>query len=387
MKKSLILLVVIISYNFLYSEISNFSEIYFRSITTETYGLYPRESYNFNPGVMYKNNFRFSKSKFSAVLNNEFFLSDVSDENINSRLFNQLFCDFSYNNEGNVFHLKNLFRYYDLSRTIKTYLPGYDNSITKSYQNLLYLNFEKDFSDFYLNGYFGFRNLHFKDNENGQKYFDNDFYSNLDLNYKISDRINFRILTALKNDLNESDQYDFSKFGFGISYKNSFLKKDKIGFNFFRLKSDAIPKIFRNNLVFNYRKRFEIYGNFNGFIHYLSHNVYSKNDKKFFRVANMVRIQTRYRFLKNDYLISGFRLAIENENKIYFAELTHYFNKKIKLDAKFQKSINLYDEYVISARYYFNNLSSIWIENDFTDFIHKMKQNEIFVGFTTYLTK
>ena len=56
MKKHLLIFLIAISCNFLYSEISNFSEIYFRSITTKTYGLYPPESYNFNSGIIYKNN-------------------------------------------------------------------------------------------------------------------------------------------------------------------------------------------------------------------------------------------------------------------------------------------------------------------------------------------
>ena len=294
---------------------------------------------------------------------------------------------FSYNNEGNQLHLKNMFRNYDLSQTIKTYLPGYDNSITKSYQNFLFLDFRKEFSDFDINGYLGLRSLHFKDNFDNQKYSDSDFYSNVNLDYSLTEKLNFGITTLLKNDLNDSNLYDFSKIGFGLSLKNIVLKNENIKLNYFKLNSDAIPKILKNNLIFNYRKRFNIVGNLNGFIHYISHNVYSKKDKKLYRLANMIRFQTRYQLPKNDYILTGFRLAIENENKIYFTEYNHNFGNNIELDAKFQKSINLYDEYIISAKYYFNNLNSIWIENNFTDYLHKMKQNEIFVGFTTYLTK
>jgi hypothetical protein len=387
MKKHLLIFLIAISCNFLYSEISNFSEIYFRSITTKTYGLYPPESYNFNSGIIYKNNFTATKGNFTAVLNNEFFLSDASDENRNSLLFNQLFSDLSYNNDGNHLHLKNMFRNYDLSQTIKTYLPGYENSITKSYQNFLFFDLQKDFSVFDINGYFGLRSLHFKDNIDNQKYSDSDFYSNFNLNYSITKKIDFGITTLLKNDLNDSNQYDFSKIGFGISLKNPILKSGNFKLNYFKLKSDAIPKILSHNFVFSYHKRFNIFRNLNGFVHYISHNVYSKKDKKYYRLANMIRIQTKYRLFKKDYLISGLRLSIENENKIYFTEYNHNFKKNIKISARLQKSINFYDEYIVSAKYYFNNINSIWIENDFTDYLHKMKQNEIFVGFTTYLTK
>lgn len=363
----------------LFGEFSNFQELSYRSISTKYYGKYSGNIYNFNPGIILKSNYSYQKGNVNFVTENNFFYSQESSENRNSLLFNQLFASLSYDNNG-IFSFKNYLRNYDTSQTEFNYLPGNENRIKKNMNNLLLITYDKKISEFEFDGFLGLRNLDYID-ENRNNYSDSDFYSKINITYPLSEKINFNISSLIKNDLNESKNYNYAKIGCGSELKN-LIPKNQINIDYYQLNSKSIDKLFKHNFVFDIRQRFQLFANVYGFFRYKSHNLFSE---KFYRLNNLIRLQTKYKFLKNTFLSTGLRYSVEHENLLYFAEVNHNFYRSFKGNVGIQNSSGNYHKLFCEIKYYMSQKLQFWIRNENTDYLDKMKMNEIFIGITTNL--
>ncbi|MEA1973036.1 MAG: hypothetical protein U9N34_07080, partial [Candidatus Cloacimonadota bacterium] len=212
MKKMLTIIALFTVFSFAFAKISNYNQSNFRSISTKMYGNYPKRSYNYSSGFITNNYFIFEKNNVQIDIDEKLFYSLPSDELRNSQSFNEISTSIFYKRN---FSIHNCFTSYAEQKTHQTHLPGIDEKITKNYHNFITTNFQTNFFIFDFEGFLGLRNLDFE--KENSDYKDSDLYSKLFVYYNLSDQITLNLNSFIKNDLNNSNYYDYSKIGAGLN--------------------------------------------------------------------------------------------------------------------------------------------------------------------------
>lgn len=364
--------------------ISNLSELSFRSISTETYGNYAPQSYNFNSGFLLDNELLISKEILKFSLENSYLITEESDEFTNSFHHNRLAATLNLSRGKNYLQLSNQFRFYPQAQ--KTYLTGLDDGIKQNFSNLLIMGYGKTWNSFYLDGYLGLRNLNFDNQVSGDNFSDSDLFSRFDISYQLNPKFKIRTIAFIKNDLNVSEKYNFNKIGVAFDF-DEIVKGNTISANYHFWDSQAIAKIFKHNLSFDFNQQFFLFYRLRGFLHYRNHSVWNESDNKLYRVNNLFRLQARLKATNNTFITSGTILSIEKENSIFFAGLSQNLPMNMQVSAESRFSSESYFKFISTIKYYFNSINSVWISNEYTDFQDRLKQNELYIGVTTNLTK
>lgn len=348
-------------------------------------------------------------SNLSYNLNDDLFYSQKSHERRNSFFKNDLSLGFLYKKNLTYLKVKYNNRYYDPEQTNYMYLPGIVHTSQKQMINSAAVHFKQDFGKFDVNIYSNFRDLKYEyaipEEEEGKKIlsdrddeleydsfegYDNDIYSHGRVNYSIIPELKFFANAYFKDDLNESDLYDQTKFGGGLEYDNNIdlFSAIKARIHYYNNFSDIIDNELDHVMITNlrYSKRFR--NGISGFIAYINRSCYDNETSKVYRISNMLRIHAMYSYslqnLRNSYILMGIKYNPENNGSLVFMEQSQQLLKDIYSTIKVKYSLDLYTSYNLKLEYFLTPLRSIWIKDEFTDHYDIQKQNLIFVG-TTFI--
>ncbi len=273
--------------------------------------------------------------------------------------------------------------YYDYDKTQSNFIyDGIKLPTQPLVKNYLYLISKNEWEDFtLLAGLRGRRNnidyqMDIPNAINSAKaeHYD-EFYKDFALAYSFNDYINF--YTTFENKTfyssntsiyDPSREYDYTHYGGGIQvklvdYLGGTIKED---FQYLRKDSDQYENYQKNNFINSLRYTYRLTPHLSSFVTYISRFSYDNQDKEFYRLSNMIRLQARYNLPNFDNqacLIAGSVLSIENMNKIYFAYFKMPVIGSLAISLEDRFSYDIYNTIIASLDYQVNSNILFFLEN------------------------
>ena len=335
--------------------------------------------------------------KFSFDVNNQTFYSEISHEQRNSFMFNQIKARLFYRHEQTWLKFQINNRYYKSQETNYLNLPGLEYNTQQQMVNMAIMHFRQIIGSFNFDLYGSLRDLKYKyavpendDEDEWESKSASDFELNSfgKITFMISENLGIFTQAYLKDDLNKNNEMNITELGGGLEYENrlDFFNSVSGTIGYFSLDSGAVDAVFNHNIIseLRYTKRF--YYPLTGFISYKNHSVFDEAHSKLLRVSNLVRIHLKYSYLtehlRDSYILAGLKYNPEKEENLIFGEFSQFLAGGLYLAAGFKYSDMRYTQKNMKIEFFFSSLKSIWIQTEITDFKKRFGQNIISLGTT-----
>ncbi len=359
---------------------------FYKSHDTEVYG---GENNFMSELIIDKLNFRFQMNSL---------VSEEGFGDLNSFVTNEIRSLSTYQfNPHSRFFLGYNVDYYDYDKTKELNLL--DNGIMFNSQPLiknhlyLYNNFDWDNISIFT-GVRGRRTLidyHFKRpnsiNTAESEYYD-EFYKDISIFYQLNNE--FMVYSTFENKsfyssetavIDPKRDQDYTHYGLGVNY----VSKDFIGgkisedFQYLRKDSEQYASYQKHNFINKLRYNYTFTPYLSTFISYISRFSYDNEEKEFYRLSNMARVQARLNlpnYNHKAFIIAGSTISFENLNRIYFGYAKFPLTNTIAISLEDRYSHNVYNTIVTSIDYSFNSNFLFYLENNYTESLRKIDNFE-----------
>lgn len=377
MKKNLVIIFIILATIYCSATYWNQSRFsFYNSGDTEVYG---GENNFISDFVLDRLNIQFQMNSL---------VSEEGFDDPNSYITNELRSLTTYHLAGNSkFILGYNLDYYDYEKTKK--LNMLDNGIMPHSQPLVknHLYIYTDLAWNNLNLLAGLRgrrtgiDYHFKRpnsiNTAEAEYYD-EFYKDVAISYNIDDEmslystyLNKTFYSSNTSIIDPRRDQDYSHYGIGFNYTSKNFLGGKISqdFQYLNKESEQYQSYQRHNFINNLRYNFTLNTYLSCYFNYVSHFSYDKEDKEFYRLANMLRFQARYNipsYNNKAFVIAGSSLSFENLNRIYFGYIEYPLSNALSLSIEDRYSHNIYNIIISSLEYKINSSFLLYVENSYT---------------------
>lgn len=322
--------------------------------------------------------------KFNVRIQMNSVLTEEGYDEPNSFITNEIRSLTTYHfNPQSKFILGYNLDYYDYDKTQKSFIyPGINLPTQPIIKNYMYLYAKNDWNDFsLLAGLRGRRNtidyqfdVAEAINSAKAEHYD-EFYKELALAYKLRSNIflyaTYENKSFYSSNTSLSDpgrDYDYSHYGVGVKFSSIDFLGGKLSddFQYLRKDSEQYATYQRDNFINQLRYSYRLTPSLSSFCSYISHFSYDNNEKEFYRLANMVRLQARYNLPNLNYkafIIAGTSLSLENLNRIYFAYIKYPIINALSLSLEDRYNHNDYNIIVASLDYELNSNFMFYLEN------------------------
>ncbi len=227
-----------------------------------------------------------------------------------------------------------------------------------------------------------------------------EFYKDIYLAYNLSEEVriysdfyNKTFYSSTKDFLDPKREYDVTEYGLGVNYTSKDFFNGKLVEDFYYEKrlGDNLQEYEEDYFVNSFRYVLALHDRLNAFCSYISHFSYDSEDKEFYRLANMVRMQLRYNISYDDgdsYILAGTRLNPENQSRRYFVEVKYPLMDKLYCRVNETYYYETYNSVSTALEYYLTSASHIYVENNYTDslddFGYYSYKNQFLLGARMY---
>jgi len=409
MKKIIVLFILFVIFSIGNSEILNWSQISYQAFLTgssDDIDVVTSASPNagnavntkLKSGLRWQHEFKGNFDHFNISLKNDFFYSEKRHESRNSFLFNDAKLKLSYFPNSYYFKLQYGNRWFDEDNTRILTIPGTEEITKQKMVHNTELQYKSNWEKLKFSFYGKLRNLDFDyfvfDEENSNDEFtgfsewENDIYTSAKISYEINNLFNLFVSGYYKDDLNEYDLFNHTKFGVGLNYfkKYDFFNFLNANFTYFHNDSERISDEKTHYFLTKMRYTKRIGTSLAGFVSYINRSCYDSEQNKLLRISNMLRIQAKYSYrldtFMDSYVLAGIKINPENKGSLIFSELNQYIYKNFFGLLSIKYADELFYAFSSGFEYYLSPVKSFWIKNEFTDFNKSPTHNIIFIGST-----
>jgi hypothetical protein len=389
MKKLFLLLIVLYAVT-VQAQLSSYTDISFRYINTDSSSEFftdPNDSevkkasgYS-GMDWEYHLNYKFNKNLF-LTWNNQLFYSEVSSELRNSFLYDKSRLSIGFRNSVHKLSLFLNNRFYGDDDTTISNIAGLDTLIKKRATFAYGLNYELNFGklEFATSGYY--RNLRYLEYTTSQNEWENDLYLASKLGYQIIPHWQIFTNFYYKDDLNQVDWYDQTKWGAGVAYENrfDFFNSVEAVVNYFHSETDELPQ-YQNDYLFTKVRYFKRFGTtFSSFITYINRSTYNTSQEKLLRISNLIRLQAKYIYqegrAESSYLLFSGKYNPENSGSKLRLGVNQHLFKDLYFGIAGEYAPDLYNGYEGEFRYLLSGFRYLYLRyqlQDYQDFVGTQK--------------
>jgi len=417
MKKYIIFLLIIAVAGL--TALTNWSEISYRAfiseadgevdiITGATQNAEEQVDSSLKSGISWKHELSHQFRKdLSITLENNLLWSQKSQEYRNSYFYNFGKLDLKYNSGAHYVKVQYSNRFYDHNETRLLNIGGVDHRTQQQMVHNTSLQYKGKWNLFSAEFYAAVRSIDYEyyiedliddkdddddeeEEEDIERYqsWENDLYSSGKLTYQLHDK--WRVYTGIyyKNDLNEKNWYNENRVTLGVQYFNRFdffniLKAD---LSYYKEDSQRLDQDQQNNFFTSIRFTKRIGSNLAGFISVQNHSCYDSTEKEILRISSLIRVRAKYSYssssVKDSYLQTGFKLNPENGGSIIFSEFNHNITGNFYTAVIGKHAPDTYSKLGGRIEYFFSSDKSIWIQDEYTDYVAWPSQHLISMGST-----
>ncbi len=323
----------------------------------------------------------------------DFVASEEGFSEMNSNLYDRFRTYLNWNYNQTNFYTSFSNTLFDAAKTNDIVLAGlYDPIVKPVTKNNLVFSASQSLWNLTLEGAIRYRNLNYDYNVTEDVEQENDMFTDLTLTYDVTERFGVFSTLYYKDDLSDipsseipedyevedpNSYFDEFTVGGGLFWKQRFGMNHgfKISTAYLNRDGETIPEYLNHYFITDARYNFTFTPQLNGFLSCISRGSFSKEEKKFYRVSNLIRAQFKYSLMPFDsraYIGIGAKYNPENETDRYYTELSYPVFNRITIKLADYYSPEYYNNIVTGIEFSYAKYNSFYLENTFS-----MVENDI----------
>ena len=396
MRNIIILLIVFGLVGLVFAETSYYTSASYRGVDAADIDAVTGASQKMQSGMEWKQQVKTDlTSKIKLTFDNELLIANESNEIRNSTQFNKAKLKMYYKDDNHFVRVQHRNDWFAEEYSDLTSAGGIIEPIQKETINS---------SEFRYIGTFGaleadvsgkLRAMNYKryydyypEEMNYENETESEFYSFSKISYKVINSVSIFAKGYIKDDLNESDDYDHTALGGGMEYKNNFGKFDfvKGSITYLHNDSEMLASDKEHYFISDLRYTKRLLPNITGYVSFINRGLYDTEEGKMYTVSGMVKVRAKYsymkKFVQDSYVQAGVKLNPAHDGQTLSLEANQYVYKNIFLNAHGRIAPKLFKDLGGQIEYVIIPGKTVWIGYEYTFIEESFEQNLINAGVT-----